>query len=96
MKRIVLASVLLFGGTVAVSAVADEKAPGFTALQADKAGADYGFQGEYAGKFRSNDTEVALGLQVIAEGQGKFAWVAWVGGLPGAGWNGERQCVGRQ
>lgn len=89
MRRIVLAGALLCCGVSAVPVAADEKAPGFTALQADKAGADYGFQGEYTGKIRSNDGEVQLGLQVIAEGQGKFAWVAWLGGLPGAGWNGE-------
>ena len=89
MKKTLMTGILLFLGAVPAPISADEKARGFTALQADKAGADYGCQGEYAGKIRSNDTEVDLGLQVIAEGQGRFAWVAWVGGLPGAGWNGE-------
>jgi hypothetical protein len=47
-----------------------------------QADADFAYQGEYAG---------AWGLQVVAEGGGKFAAMLYPGGLPGAGWNkGER------
>ncbi|MBL8810048.1 MAG: DUF1080 domain-containing protein [Planctomycetaceae bacterium] len=67
---------------------ADENAGNFSALSADKAGADFKYQGEYAGAIKTNEGEVKIGLQVIAEGQGKFAWAAYMGGLPGEGWDG--------
>jgi hypothetical protein len=73
---------------LATAVVADEKNPNFTALTSEKAGADFQFQGEYSGKIRTENGEITIGVQVIAEGSGKFAWAAMMGGLPGDGWDG--------
>ncbi|MBT7254044.1 MAG: DUF1080 domain-containing protein, partial [Planctomycetaceae bacterium] len=48
---------------------------------------DFQLQGEYLGKKDDDSgTEQTVGLQLIALGGGKFRGVAYVGGLPGAGW----------
>jgi hypothetical protein len=60
---------------------ADFNQPG-TFLDPQAAGPDYADQGEYA-----NDWG---GAQVIALGQDKFRLAIYKGGLPGAGWDGER------
>ncbi|MCX7397008.1 MAG: DUF1080 domain-containing protein [Planctomycetales bacterium] len=57
-------------------------------LDAAEAGIEFALQGEYAGGFKTGDGEVRIGVQVIAEGQNKLAWVAYIGGLPGDGWDG--------
>ena len=51
------------------------------------AGPDYALQGEYLGAFVEDDRGLQVGLQVIANGGGKFAAVEYAGGLPGTGWN---------
>jgi len=43
---------------------------------------DFDVQGEYLGKFG----DWTIGLNLIAEGGGKFGLVVFVGGLPGDGW----------
>ncbi|MGV3608330.1 MAG: 3-keto-disaccharide hydrolase [Planctomycetaceae bacterium] len=53
----------------------------------DKADADFPFQGEYSGVVKGEGEEQKIGLQVIAQGKGKFRAVGYVGGLPGDGWN---------
>lgn len=48
-----------------------------------KVDGDYAFQGEYKGEV--GDKKIPFGLQVIAQGEGKFHAVAYHGGLPGEG-----------
>ncbi len=47
---------------------------------------DYAIQGEYLGT--NVATGLAMGAQVMAQGQGTFALLLLDGGLPGQGWNG--------
>ena len=49
--------------------------------------ADFVHQGEYAGQVGEEGQR--LGVQVIAEGKGRFQAVAYFGGLPGDGWDQE-------
>ena len=53
--------------------------------------ADFPFQGEYVGKGKSHDGEIAIGLQIVALGGGKFHAVGYHGGLPGAGWDKDKK-----
>jgi hypothetical protein len=60
-----------------------------------KAGQAYALQGEYAGTVRDPDQgERKLGIQVIALGNDRFEAVAYHGGLPGDGWDGEERVRG--
>lgn len=58
-------------------------------LNAADAGAEFALQGEYSGVIESGELKFKAGVQVIAEGSGKLAWVAYMGGLPGDGWDGD-------
>jgi hypothetical protein len=71
-----------------------ERAPIETFTDAEKAGPDYRVQGEYVGEILN---EGKFGVQVWAEGDGKFSMRALRGGLPGDGWDGESQypCTAR-
>lgn len=65
------------------------------------AGPEYAFtlQGEYAATATGEAQTGAAGLQIVAQGQDRFRGLFFTGGLPGAGWNGEKpleanaQCI---
>ena len=44
---------------------------------------DYAYQGEYLGEFESAAGPAKLGIQVVAQGNGKFYAIGYNGGLPG-------------
>lgn len=50
---------------------------------------DFPFQGEYAGEIDGEK----YGVQIIAQGHGRFEAVGYPGGLPGDGWNGDRKGI---
>ena len=52
-----------------------------------KVDADYAVQGEYTGTVKGEEGDKKLGCQVIALGDGQFTSRGFVGGLPGDGWN---------
>lgn len=60
-------------------------------LTAAEAGDDFVIQGEYTGE---NDGK-AYGVHIWAQGGGKFEAVSYKGGLPGAGWDGDRSTITR-
>lgn len=60
-------------------------------LNAEEAGEDFVIQGEYTGKLAG----LAVGFQVWAKGKGEFEAIAFLGGLPGAGWNDNRRRLQR-
>jgi hypothetical protein len=49
--------------------------------------ADFPLQGEYCGTICWNGGQTAVGLQVVALGDGKFDGALYGGGLPGSGWD---------
>ncbi len=63
-------------------------------LDPTKADADFGYQGEYAGSTKVGDQEIRFGMQVVAQGQGKFLAMSYIGGLPGDGGNERRSMEG--
>jgi len=67
----------------AVSVAAQEYTSRQEVLQNEALRQDFIIQGEYLAKIEGQD----VGLHLIADGGGKFRFVAYVGGLPGAGWN---------
>ncbi|MFP6750375.1 MAG: DUF1080 domain-containing protein [Pirellulaceae bacterium] len=56
-----------------------------------KVDADFAYQGEYSGP--AGEDGAKLGIQVIALGEGQFQAVGYSGGLPGDGWDGDRETL---
>lgn len=54
----------------------------------EKTDPDFTYQGEYSGEIQTAEGRLKLGVQVVAQGEGKFRSVAYLGGLPGDGWTG--------
>ena len=88
MNRLCLLSAVVLSLFVTVPIMSQEKPnPKLSFLDAREAGPDFQVQGEYIGKLGDQ----SLGLQVIANGSGKFDAVVFPGGLPGAGWDAEKK-----
>ncbi len=57
---------------------------------------DFLIQGEYAGEMGAGEFKgKKFGVQIWAQGDGKFEWVSYQGGLPGAGWSEDRKDIHR-
>lgn len=83
---------LLLAGLMFLPCGAQEKAEKI--VVADPASVndpDFKIQGEYSGELTVDGNKVKHGAQVIALGNGKFLGKGYHGGLPGDGWNGEKQ-----
>jgi type 1 glutamine amidotransferase len=82
-------AVLWTGGAANLQAAPEKKPerPKPAYLTIEQAGADYKVQGEY-GAGRAG--EAKYGVQVVALGDHQFRVVVYPGGLPGAGWSGDK------
>lgn len=90
MHRIILP--LLLFATAANAEPAPAKAgPPKAMIDPAEVDRDFRFQGEYSG----NAGDKAVGVQIWAQGAGKFEAVAYMGGLPGDGWDADRSTVKR-
>ena len=87
--RILLVTVLILAAASIASAQQRKKEnKGLVASDRSQVDADYAFQGEYVGRSNTpGGVEVKLAAQVVAQGDGNFQVVGYVGGLPGDGWN---------
>ena len=72
---------------VLTSSVVQAKGPKIS--EPAKVDQDYAMQGEYTGMLVVEGKKSKLGIQVIAQGEGKFQAVIYRGGLPGDGWTGK-------
>jgi hypothetical protein len=88
-QLMVLPLTFLLVAAMTSSAVGQRNGPSYDDPQQTEQ--DFAFQGEYSGELIVDGEPVQVGVQVIALGKGHFRAVAHIGGLPGAGWNGEEK-----
>jgi hypothetical protein len=91
-----LAAAVFAAGLALTTAAADPK-PARVAID-DPAKAkedpDFAVQGEYEGEVSIGGTAGKGGIQIVAQGGGKFLAKPYRGGLPGAGWDGKKTGTG--
>jgi hypothetical protein len=85
-----LSGLLVLGLAICASAARADDKP-IVAITPEEAGPDFAIQGEYAGEVKHGDVSAKVGVQVIAQGKGKFHAVGYIGGLPGDGWDGKEK-----
>lgn len=84
---------MLCGCLALVSPVCSaDKSP--AATRAEEADSDFPLQGEYVGEINRDGAQVKFGVQILAQGDGKFHGVGYAGGLPGDGWDGSERIEG--
>jgi hypothetical protein len=95
MKRLLLSSIgaaaLLLSLAWAADAADPKKPPLPTFNDPAEAGPDFKVQGEYTADLEIDGQSMPVGVQVIAQGEGKFHVVAYFGGFPGAGYKFEKK-----
>lgn len=90
-----LAALLLVLNVGTTLPAQDASDPKLTFLKGEDAGPAFQVAGEYVGETKSDDGTTKIGVQVIAEGGNALAWVAYIGGLPGDGWDGNEPLRGK-
>ena len=89
-RLVILAWNLLVTTAFATNATAQEENKvdkKFAATRWKDVDDDFHLMGEYQSLVRDGCGGAAMGLQVVARGNGKFIGVRYPGGLPGTGWN---------
>ena len=89
MRTTILCGSLILSGVLGANCQAHDQSTEI--LDVEHADADFAIQGEYSGTIEVNGNDVKFGVQVIADGDGKFRSVEYSGGLPGDGWDGSDQ-----
>ncbi|MCA9059229.1 MAG: DUF1080 domain-containing protein [Planctomycetaceae bacterium] len=92
-NRFVLSVTVLLACVAPVSHAQDTN-PKTAYLTAEAAGPVADIQGEYAGEVPSDDGPVRVGVQIVAVGTDKLKYAAYMGGLPGDGWDGNEPVRG--
>jgi hypothetical protein len=94
MLRVFLSLSLVFALAAVAAAQAPKKLPRIAINDPAKLkdNPDFAVQGEYVSTMKAGDItpKGKVGIQVIAEGDGRFRAVVYGGGLPGSGWNGKQ------